>query len=101
MQCEKQVTKKKKKKEGRNRIGVERPEVIKGPELEASWNEDASLKLFFFFMVGGCTRSPLDPPNPLNTYELWQSALASSALDVQHKLVERAEDAARANGLQE
>lgn len=51
-------------------------------------------------MVGGCDQSPLIPPNlQLSTAELWESALASTGLDDQLRLAQRAVDAARAQGI--
>lgn len=52
-------------------------------------------------IVGGCREAPLNPPNPYHTNELWERALASSDLEDQQRLIARAQDAARAQGILE
>lgn len=52
-------------------------------------------------IVGGCDKSTLDPPNIHLSTELWERALASSGLEDQLRLIERAVDAARAQGILE
>ncbi|KAH7974245.1 hypothetical protein HPB49_012635 [Dermacentor silvarum] len=52
-------------------------------------------------IVGGCREAPLNHPNPYHTNELWERALASSNLEDQQRLIARAQDAARAQGIME
>lgn len=52
-------------------------------------------------IVGGCEKSTLDPPNLHLSTELWERALASSSLEDQLRLIGRAVDAARAQGILE